>query len=392
MKKILSNNNIMTGNNVPTYFLPQKNIRISFYSELSEFTDTLIINLSKNQKQTIKNYTAFIKSHCPDSKRDKTEHMLEILIAGTLWNNYTGTAQKTKSLFFPVIYFLYRIRKKGKLIKKYSDWARGLISFIFLNHKQTPASAQKTAAEFKHLLKWLSATGEFNEEVMRLNLFYNYLLSLNETEQNYALTECLDLSSSVYKNAFKIFAKYINNTEIFLKDSAKKYRYRENYFFVSRRPNEYIMNMIGADILNRNMKKDFEAKKYKAVLLPTCMRNEENICKAKSDGKELVCASCSDSCNVGLVSAAMKKYSVKVYLIPHSSDFSRFLVKWKNNSETGLVGVACVLNLLTGGYEMKRLGITSQCVFLNYCGCRKHWSKEGIRTEININRLIELVK
>ena len=382
----------MTGNNVPTYFLPQKNSRKSFYSELSEFTDTLIKNLSKKQKQIIKNYTAFIKKYYPEIKRDETDHLLEILIAGTLWNNYTETALKTKSVFFPIVNFLYRVRKKGGFIKKCSDWVRGIVSYIVLNHNQAKATATKTAAEFKHLLKWLSATGEFNEEVMRLNLFNDYLLSLNETEQNEVITECLTFSSSVYINASRIFTKYLHNTEIFLKDSASKYRYCENYFFVNRRPNEYIMNMIGAEILNGNMKKDFASKKYKAVLLPTCMRNKENNCKAKSDGKELVCASCSDSCNIGIVSTAMRKYSVTVYLIPHSSDFSRFLIKWKNSSDTGLVGVACVLNLLTGGYEMKRLGIISQCVFLNYCGCKKHWSKEGIRTEININRLIELVK
>ncbi|HEY1406364.1 MAG TPA: DUF116 domain-containing protein, partial [Spirochaetota bacterium] len=81
-----------------------------------------------------------------------------------------------------------------------------------------------------------------------------------------------------------------------------------------------------------------------------------------------------------------------IYLIPHSSDFSRFLIKWKNNQETGLVGVACVLNLLTGGYEMKRLGIVSQCVFLDFSGCRKHWDREGFPTELNINRLITILR
>ena len=287
---------------------------------------------------------------------------------------------------------LYRIRLKGGLIKKYSDLVRGIISYIVLNHKQTPVQIKKTASEFSHLLKWLTATGEFKEEVIRLNLFYEYLLSLDEAEQCEAIGECNNLATSVYKSATETLSKYLYNTEIFLKESETHYRYRENYFFINRRPNEYVMNMIGAEILNRNMKKDFAAKKHKAILLPTCMRNEENICRAESDGKELVCASCSDSCNIGIVSTAMKKYSVTVYLIPHSSDFSRFLIKWKNNKDTGLVGVACVLNLLTGGYEMKRLKITSQCVFLNYCGCKKHWSKEGILTDININRLIELVK
>ena len=377
----------MIKSNAPTYLLSEK----SFYKNLTQFTDKLLSNLGIKQKFIVKNYSEFIRQHSIESARDKTEHLLEILIAGTLWKNYIGSAHKTKSFFFPVINYLYRIRNNGSLIKKYSDWVRGIISYIILNHKETPDLINKTATEFSHLLKWLTATGEFKEEVIRLNYFYYYLLSLNEKEQSNTITESLNLSNSVYNSAADTLSKYLHNTDIFLKDSEIYYRYRENYFFVNRKPNEYLMNMIGAEILNRNMKKEFSAKKNKAVLLPTCMRNDKNICKAKSDGKELVCAACSISCNIGKVTSAMKKYAVKVYLIPHSSDFSRFLIKWKNNHDTGLVGVACALNLLTGGYEMKRLGISSQCVFLNYCGCKKHWDKKGINTEININRLIELV-
>ncbi|MBK7029286.1 MAG: DUF116 domain-containing protein [Bacteroidales bacterium] len=75
------------------------------------------------------------------------------------------------------------------------------------------------------------------------------------------------------------------------------------------------------------------------------------------------------------------------YIIPHSSDFTRFLEKWQNQPDTSLIGVACILNLLTGGYEMKNLNISSQCIFLDYCGCKKHWNEEGIPTDLNINQL-----
>jgi hypothetical protein len=115
-------------------------------------------------------------------------------------------------------------------------------------------------------------------------------------------------------------------------------------------------------------------------------------CKAKSDGKELVCTACSAECNIGKVSSEMKEQGITSYLIPHSSEFSKFLAKWKDCPDTSLVGVACVLNLITGGYEMKRLGISSQCVFLDYCGCKKHWDKDGIATTLNVNQLKNIVQ
>ena len=87
----------------------------------------------------------------------------------------------------------------------------------------------------------------------------------------------------------------------------------------------------------------------------------------------------------------MSKQGITAYLIPHSSDFSRFLVKWKDNRDTSLIGVACVLNLIAGGYEMKRLNIPSQCVFLDYCGCKKHWDKDGIATSLNVNQVKRII-
>jgi uncharacterized protein len=55
------------------------------------------------------------------------------------------------------------------------------------------------------------------------------------------------------------------------------------------------------------------------------------------------------------------------------------------------VGVTCILNLLTGGYEMKRLNIASQCVFLDYCGCKKHWDNDERPTTLNLQELIDVI-
>lgn len=87
----------------------------------------------------------------------------------------------------------------------------------------------------------------------------------------------------------------------------------------------------------------------------------------------------------------MRKIGVETVLIKHATDFSKWLKPWANQSQTGLIGTACVLNLLGGGYEMKQMGIPSQCVYLNYSGCKKHWNKTGVPTEINIDRVSKLL-
>lgn len=86
----------------------------------------------------------------------------------------------------------------------------------------------------------------------------------------------------------------------------------------------------------------------------------------------------------------MNKQGVCTVLIPNSTGFSRYLKLRENSKDTGLTGVACVFNLLTGGYEMQKLNIPSQCVFLDSCGCKKH-GLSGQSARINFQQLNKLV-
>ena len=228
--------------------------------------------------------------------------------------------------------------------------------------------------------------------MIRLKQWIEFYKTKTDSEIETIFRSTISFSNIFNQIGRDMLGKYTGQISPFISNSLKKYAHREDYFFATRRENEYFLNMFGAEIMNRQMQSEFEHTSKKAVLLPTCMRIEpKDGCKAKSDGKELVCAQCNKDCNIGKIANKLKYHKVTTYLIPHSSDFSRFLIKWKDNQETGLIGVACVLNLLTGGYEMKRLNIASQCVFLDYCGCKKHWNKEGFATNLNSNKLTQII-
>jgi hypothetical protein len=112
--------------------------------------------------------------------------------------------------------------------------------------------------------------------------------------------------------------------------------------------------MVGASIMNRNLKDDFNKTEEKILMLPTCLCKNEN-CKAFFDGNNLKCAHCSPECNVNKISAEMDKKGIKTILIKHSSDLQDTLNPWANQSKTGVIGTACVLNLHQGGFGMKKL-------------------------------------
>jgi hypothetical protein len=86
----------------------------------------------------------------------------------------------------------------------------------------------------------------------------------------------------------------------------------------------------------------------------------------------------------------MRGLGAMVYLVPHATGFSRWLERWKAAPQYGVVAVACLLNILPGGYEMRARGIASQCVPLDYPGCMKHWRRPGIPTGLNEDRLVQI--
>jgi hypothetical protein len=102
-------------------------------------------------------------------------------------------------------------------------------------------------------------------------------------------------------------------------------------------------------------------------------------------------AACDPGCQVNRITRCMRELGAAVYLVPHSTGFSRWLERWQGKPEVGVTAVVCMLNIVAGGYEMRARGIASQCVPLNYPGCRKHWDRKGIPTAVNEERLVQVV-
>ena len=364
-----------------------------FYTELSRFTDSVLSKTDTEIIDFVNDFCTFIEKGKIETLRSKNEYIVEFLMIGIYWMNYSGNASATGNFSVNLLKTLYQQRKKYPKYKAKIDKTRGYLAYLLLEKHKQSISLSFNYHGLNSLLNWLSASGEFNEEVLRLKNWLSFIKTKDKNYSSELFNTAILFAEKFTEEANYSLGSYVENLASFHQKSLKDYKFREDYFFVNRRQNEYFLNMLAAEILNRELKKNFIKTSKKVVLLPTCMRNEPTSgCKAKSDGKELVCTSCSGDCNIGNISSEMRKNGITSYLIPHSSDFSKFLVKWKDCTDTSLIGVACVLNLITGGYEMKRLNISSQCVFLDYCGCKKHWDKEGFPTSMNLNQLKNIIK
>ncbi|MFZ5965647.1 MAG: DUF116 domain-containing protein [Bacillota bacterium] len=327
----------------------------------------------------------------------REEYILDLSMLGILWRTYMGQAIRLNKRQGMILQKLGKLRQKGGYIKDIADAVRGVLFKLYFASSYKTKKTKQAIVEndgfyslenLDKLIIWLVATGEFKQEAKRLQIWAPYFSSLDTEDAAKQIKTCISFAQWFEEQSDEALNVYTEQVENFLQNVHPQYQWREDYVFCGRKKVEYHINMVGAAILNQAYQRSFQNRERKIVLLPGCMRRRfDDQCKAEKVDDALRCTSCTAGCNVRRVTKLGKQKGFEVLVITHES--SRFLKEISTPHEVGIVGVACVLNLLAGGWKAKELGIPAQCVLLDACGCKKHWDQDGICTDINMEQLLE---
>lgn len=359
-----------------------------FYEKLLRFTNSIEKDIDSTCRKYIKDFMNFLDENYMEIIRTREEYNLEILMIGVLWKNYINRALNLKDMPKNLLKALVYLRKY-KSLKNNIDKKRGTMATIFLN-KEDEKEIEISINNFEKLIGYLEAAGDFKEEVKRLKLWGKYFSNKGEKYTRKVILSSLEIEEK-FENKGKIeLGIYTEKVKDFLILADEKYKYREDYIICRKKEVEYHLNMVGAEIMNKAYRKKFLQSKEKRLLLPSCMRaKDESSCKAIKTEEGYICAHCTKSCNVNKYDKLGTKYDFQVYIIPHQSNIT---IKRKFvYGDIGIIGVACVLDLISGGLKARSLGFVPQCVFLDYCGCKSHWHETGIMTDINEDKLLYIL-
>lgn len=355
-----------------------------YYKDISIFTNYVVENILICNHKYIKDFQEFILKNKVEDLRSKLEYSLEFLILGVLWITYINKAMALKSTPKNILTKLSNLREKSS-IKKSVDNLRGVLATLYLD-KEDNKNIEPTLEKLSKLILWLEATGEFKQEVKRLKLWQQYLKDRTPIDVKNILSSSIYLGKWFKAKSEEKLGCYTENVNSFIKKANDKYKWREDYIFCRRKRVEYHLNMVGAEIMNKAFREEFLKTNEKILFLPACMRaNSNKDCNATKTKNGYLCVGCTNSCKVKKYTELGEKYNFKVYIIHHESSVFRD----KSTKENiGIIGVACILNLISGGWKAKNYGFIPQCVLLDYCGCKKHWHERGIITDISVNRLL----
>jgi len=348
----------------------------------------------------VDSYLAFLRETRGEAVRTRPEYLLELLVMGVLLCLYGNDAM---TLTRPTARLLGRLADLGEhngWLKKVAYLARGLFAFQLHSTRTSmpvPLSIM-SMDQLRRLLDWMEATGRLTQEAQRLHGWEKFLAAVPIEQVRQCLQAVMAYAAWFEHRSLEALGDYTPNVEQFLTQSLPGYRWREDIVLCSRKRVEYHLNMVGTEILNRALRTLFLSAAKKVVLVPPCMRTrseddqQELRCQAISTPFGERCMACTPGCRVHQLTRLGEKYHFEVFILADDLRvFSSPSLQLQGQQQIGIVGISCVLTNIQGGWDVRDLGIPAQGLLLDYCGCRYHWHKQGIPTDIDIHQLLQLL-
>jgi hypothetical protein len=246
-------------------------------------------------------------------------------------------------------------------------------------------AAPPTLADLDDLFVWLLATGEYDDEAQQLESWREWL---GRTGGEAALAGLVRFAEAFEGWANERLGRYTAGVGRFLRTELPRRRWREDAVQCARRPSEYHLSMVGADILNRAWRRDFLARRRHVVVLPGCLRAlPEDTCAAEQRDHHFRCAGCASGCPLHVATRRAETAGTEAIAVLHGSDFGAHLrAQTLAGGDVGIVGGACAPGLLGAGWRARGAGLPAQCVLLDASGCR-HWLERPVATSFDLGEL-----
>lgn len=358
---------------------------LDYYQVIKEVAKSVNKEIYGIGERYINEFMIFLKENKVEKLRSVEEYSIEFMLIGVLIQEYIDNARAFKNTPLALFSFFNNMRDKKGKNKKQIDKIRGVLISKYLL-KQKNGGDEYNFNDFIVLIKWLKAAYEFKEQVLRLENWLDFLKTKKITYSNRLIGKTVDASLFLNEVSDHNLANFLCDIESLVNKNYKIHKNKEDIIFCTEGRIQYYFNMVSAQIMNEVYNEKYIKCAEKMYLVPTCMRQTKSKCQSVKTINGYKCKGCTNECNVNKLDKLGLEKGFRVYSIGHES--SLFRGKNRRKINTGVTGVACILNLMSGGWKAVRLGYIPQCILLQTCGCSNHWREEDVMTDINWNKII----
>lgn len=313
------------------------------------------------------------------SDNEKKDILIQLLLIGILIKCHSKTAKTALQL--------NTVGSKPNTRFPGFDELSGIESEI-LNKVQDDFTLDFSMDELKSLIDQLRNTQEYEYESNILEKWLGYWKECSPQVFYSEIARMVVFADFFIDFSQRYIGKYFNNT-FFIEQLPLIDLEREDFYQITKTLPEYYLNAIAAIWMNEMNQEVFDSKTNKKIMAPACMRpNNGKDCQAIPSGSYLYCTGCNALCNVNTLRQKGLERGFDVMLVLHQSTFKIDVDQLKGS---GIVGIACMSCLLSGGLMLQNKDIHALCVMLDKPGCKKHWTTEGEMTSISYDELNRVI-
>lgn len=153
---------------------------------------------------------------------------------------------------------------------------------------------------------------------------------------------------------------------------------------------QYHLYMLEIELTNRLYSMDFSNTNKKIALLPHCLRDFKVECKASPDGFDYRCKHCSKNCYQNHVSRLLNDNNISAYIWMGGNLKKKVQSLMKNNETLGILGIACIPELVSGMRKCRKYNIPVIGIPLDANRCIR-WMGSFHENSVNLEMLEKLI-
>jgi hypothetical protein len=153
---------------------------------------------------------------------------------------------------------------------------------------------------------------------------------------------------------------------------------------------QYHLYMLEIELTNRMNSNIFKSSDRKIALTPYCLQDFSANCRAAKKGFDYQCKKCSSSCFQNHASTIMEKNKIEPYIWREASIKEIAKTTSENGESLGILGIACIPELVNGMRKCRKYKIPVVGIPLNANRCMR-WFGEFLPNSINLEKLQKLV-
>ena len=318
--------------------------------------------------------------------------MMDALVFGVLWQEYATWATKIELVDLNLVAELSEIRIRFPESRQSIDRARAesYAGFLKLRPSVEQQTPEVSTANLDRFFVFLEALGEYHRIVDHLREFVLNNVMVGVPSFRTVMQEILAFSSFFASESGKFLGAYTSSCCSYLRSLKQEPVDDAESILRSRNAVEYHLNMVVAQWMQQENLQAYVETDRLSVVLPHCLCPTPEDCEAEWTGNRYNCLQCKPNCPVSSVQELCNCYSAEMVLIEHASGFASWIKDTVQVENHGIVGIACVSNLIEGGFEAQRRSIPVTCVPLNRPGCSQ-WHKQYEGSQLNLAALETLL-